>query len=63
MASWFDIKLRAVQGPKPRDDKEVVILGRHVRWTKEGIEWAADPKHRQMILDYFGFDESTRPDS
>ena len=38
-----------------------MILGRTVTWTEEGLEWKADPKHRQMILDYFGFDEGTRP--
>ena len=47
-------------GPEAGDDKEVVILGRPVSWTKEGIEWKADPKHRQMILEYFGFEEGTR---
>ena len=60
MRSWFEIKVRVVLGPEVGDDKGVVILGRHVRWTKEGIEWKADPKHRQMILEYFGFEEGTR---
>ena len=32
------------------DDKEVTILGRIVRWTPEGIEYEADPKHAQVIL-------------
>ena len=61
MGSWFEIKVRAILGPDEGDDKEVIILGRHVSWTEEGIEWKADPKHRQMILEYFGFDEGTRP--
>ena len=42
------------------DDKEIVILGRTVRWGKHGIEYEADAKHRQIILEYFGFDENTR---
>ena len=36
MGSWFDIKVRAVLGWEAKDDKEVVILGRVVRWGKLG---------------------------
>eukprot|EP00973_Karenia_brevis_P088374 12254077-Karenia_brevis.AAC.1 len=61
MESWFEIKVRAVLGPEPKDDKEVTILGRIVRWKEEGIEYEADPKHRRIILEYFGFDNKTKP--
>ena len=37
-----------------------MILGRVVRWTNEGIEYEADPKHRRTILEYFGFDQGSR---
>ena len=37
MESWFEIKVRAVLGPDATDDKEVVILGRIVRWTDRGL--------------------------
>eukprot|EP00973_Karenia_brevis_P041928 5803671-Karenia_brevis.AAC.1 len=50
MKSWFEIKVRAVLGPDSKDDKEVTILGRIVRWVEEGIEYEADPKHRKIIL-------------
>ena len=46
MASWFEIKVRAMLGMDSWDDKEVIILGRIVRWMEGGIEWEADPKHR-----------------
>ena len=46
MSSWFEIKVRAILSPDDGDDKEVIILGRHVRRTEEGLEWKADPKHR-----------------
>eukprot|EP00973_Karenia_brevis_P077267 10732734-Karenia_brevis.AAC.1 len=46
MESWFEIKVRAVLGPEPKDDKAVTILGRIVRWNDEGIDYEADPKHR-----------------
>ena len=50
-------------GPDEGDDKHVVILGRHVRWTADGIEYEADPeadpKHRKLIMEHFGFDEES----
>eukprot|EP00973_Karenia_brevis_P020156 2766133-Karenia_brevis.AAC.1 len=61
MKSWFEIKVRAVLGPEEGDDKEVTILGRWVKWTEECIESEADPKHRRLILEYFGFNEKTKP--
>ena len=32
-----------------------------MRWTNDGIEYEADPKHRRMILEYFGFEKGTEP--
>eukprot|EP00973_Karenia_brevis_P071705 9963982-Karenia_brevis.AAC.1 len=61
MESWFEIKVRAVLGPEEKDDKEVTILGRFVRWTDEGIEYEADPKHRSIILEYLGFNSKAKP--
>ena len=46
-------------GPEEEDDKHVAILGRHVRWTADGIEYEADPKHRKLIMEHFGFDEES----
>eukprot|EP00973_Karenia_brevis_P028201 3885601-Karenia_brevis.AAC.1 len=60
MESWFEIKVRAVLGPEPKDDREVAILGRIVRWNDAGIEYEADPKHRKIILEYFGFDSKAK---
>jgi hypothetical protein len=55
MKKWFEIKVRAILGPEEKDDKEVVILGRRVRWTKSGIEFQADPRHRRVLAEHFGF--------
>ena len=60
MKSWFDIKVRAMLGEDPEDDKGVTILARIVRWTDEGIEFEADPKHRSLIMEAFGFKEGSR---
>ncbi len=61
MATWFEIKVRALLGPDEKDDKEVVILGRTVKWKSWGIEWEADDKHRRLLLERFGYDEKTKP--
>ena len=61
MKEWFEIKVRAVLGPEEKDDKEVVILGRTVRWRSWGIEWEADEKHRNLLMERFGYDEKTKP--
>eukprot|EP00973_Karenia_brevis_P080980 11233745-Karenia_brevis.AAC.1 len=60
MEEWYEIKVRAILGPDKGDDKEVVILGRIVRWTEHGIEYQADPKHRKLVLEYFGFSEDSK---
>ena len=60
MASWFDIKVRGRLGPDAKDKKEIIILGRIVRWESWGISYEADPKHRRLIAEYFGMDEKSR---
>jgi hypothetical protein len=55
--TWFEIKVRATLGPDDEDDKKVVILGRTLRWKTWGIELEADPKHRRVVLEYFGLKE------
>ena len=52
--SWFEVKVRAMLGMDKRDDKEITILGRIVRWTSKGIEYEADPRHRTKVMEYFG---------
>ena len=46
-------------GPDKTDDKEVVILGRIVRWREWGIEFEAHPRHRKVLVDYFGFTDDS----
>eukprot|EP00973_Karenia_brevis_P004652 637869-Karenia_brevis.AAC.1 len=60
MEFWYEIEVGAILGPDVYDDKEVVILGRKIRWTDFCKEYEADPKHRRMVLQYFGFDDKSR---
>ena len=38
MMSWFEGKVKATLGGVAGDDKHVIILWWHVRWTDKGIE-------------------------
>ena len=58
--SCFEVKVRAVLGPEDQDDKEVVVLGRQVRWQDWGLEYEADPRHRRVLLERFGFTEECK---
>ena len=49
MKSWFEIKVRGIMGPDEGDVKEIIVLGRIVRWTHKGIEYEADPRHRKLF--------------
>lgn len=60
MREMFEIKVRAVLGPEVKDDNEVVILGRVVRWTDEGVEFEADPRHRKVLMEYFAFGDGVK---
>jgi hypothetical protein len=60
MKSWFEVKVRARLGPEQSDDKEIVVLGRVVSWRDEGIEYQADPKHRSVVIEQFGFEEGSK---
>ena len=61
MEEWFDIKMRGIVGGDDGDLKEMVILGRVVRWTKDGLRYEAGPKHRKLVMEKFGFDEESKP--
>eukprot|EP00973_Karenia_brevis_P029536 4075485-Karenia_brevis.AAC.1 len=61
MRDWFEIKVRAILGPDAHDDKEVTILGRMLKWVPDGIKYEADPKHRKIIMEYFGFNDKAKP--
>ena len=37
-------------GPAEEDDKEARVLNRIVRWTKDGLEYEADPRHVEILV-------------
>ena len=50
MRKWYAIKMRGILGPDSGDMKEMRILNRMVRWTKECVEYEADDKHARAIV-------------
>ena len=42
--------MRVTLGPEASDDKEVSILNRVVRWTKDCPLYEADPRHVEKLL-------------
>ena len=53
---WI-VKVRALMGPGPSDDKEISILNRIVRWTEEGLLYEADPRHVEKLLRDAGMED------
>ena len=60
MAEWYEVKDRGIMGSGGGELKEVVILGRSVRWTREGLEYEADGKHRKTLMKMVGLDEGSK---
>ena len=56
----FEVKVRAILGSGVKDDKEVTVLGRTVRWHPWGLEYEADDKHRRLLLERFGLDGQSK---
>ena len=61
---WFEDKLEAKYelkkggrlGPAPSDKKELTVLNRVIRWTDGGIEYEADPRQSERLLEGLGLD-------
>ena len=60
MGSWYEVKVRARLGPDANDDREATLLGRIIRWNDWGVSCEADPKHRAMVLEALGLEESSK---
>jgi len=52
----YELKMRGVMGPPgmPETTQEITILNRVTRWTGEGIEYEADPRHAEIIIKELG---------
>ena len=51
MRQHYELTVGGRLGPGPADDKEATILNRVVRWSDEGIQYEADPRQVERLLD------------
>ena len=55
---WFEAEMRKHYelttqprlGPGPEDASECVVLNRVIRWTQDGLEYEADPRHVEELV-------------
>ena len=50
LETLYELKEAHRLGPADSDDKEATVLNRIVRWTKEGLEYEADPRQWEKLL-------------
>ena len=53
----FKIKMRGILGPDEHDSHEITLLNRVVSWTPDGIQYEADQRHVEILLDTTGYRE------
>ena len=51
LASYYELRKGGRLGPAPDDAKEGTVLNRVIRWTEEGIEYEADPRQCERLLE------------
>ena len=52
----YEFKESARLGPSLEDDKEARVLNRVVRWTPEGLEYEADPRQGEKLVEELGLE-------
>ena len=56
----YELKRGGRLGPGPKDDREATVLNRVVRWTEQGLEYEADPRQVEKLLESLDL-EDARP--
>ena len=46
----YDVKIRGVIGPEPKDGTHIRILNRLLTWGPAGLEYECDPRHAEIIV-------------
>ena len=54
MGEWYEIKIRAVMGPGPQDDKKFIILNRTIWWEVDKITYEGDDKNVKRVIEEMG---------
>ena len=56
LESRYELRKGGRIGPGKNDDKEGRVLNRIVRWTDEGLEYEADPRQAERLIESMGLD-------
>ena len=56
----YELKNRGRLGFGPNDVRKIDMLGRVIELTHEGIAWQGDPRHFDLLQEYFGMDDKTK---
>ena len=56
----YELKNRGRLGFGPDDVRKIDMLGRVIELTEEGITWKGDPRHQDLLEEYFGMDDNTK---
>ena len=51
LASYYELRKGGRLGPGPQDAKEGTVLNRVIRWTQDGVEYEADPRQCEKLLE------------
>ena len=53
LESKYELRLGGRLGPGDQDAKEILVLNRAIRWTEQGLEYEADPRQGERLLEGF----------
>ena len=56
----YELKKGGRLGPGPDDCKELTVLNRVIRWTSSGLEYEADPRQAEKLLESLGLDDGCK---
>ena len=56
MEKRYELTVGGRLGPAPEDSKEVRCLNRVIRWTARGIEYEADPRLAERLIEQVGLE-------
>ena len=56
----YELKRGGRLGPGPEDDEEATVLNRVVRWTEQGLEYEADPRQVEKLLEALDLEDAKK---
>ena len=60
MQDKYELKNRGRLGFGPNDVRKIVMLGRTIELTDEGITWQGDPMHQKLLEESSGWTRTRR---